>query len=88
MKSIRAKEHIEEWIFDAADLVDADGVGDAVIRRGDAIRAVNIAEEEMYEKAINAFCAASCPKGCSFGQNGTCAAQYRFIREMKGYGND
>ena len=47
MKSTRAKEYIEEWIFDAADLVDADGVGCAVVRRCDAVKAVERAEAEI-----------------------------------------
>lgn len=55
----------------------------------EAGRAVEIAEldseERMRAKAIVAFCAANCPKGCSFGTGGGigCAAKYRFIQKLK-----
>ena len=42
------------------------------------------AEERMREKAIEAFCAANCPKGCSFGADGNigCGAKARFIQKQ------
>lgn len=55
MKSKRAEEYIDESIYDAAELVDKDGCGMAVVRRSDAYRAVEIAEEEMIEKAVTAY---------------------------------
>lgn len=51
MKSKRAEEYIDENVYDAAELVDKDGCGWAVVRRHDAYRAVEIVEEEMIEKA-------------------------------------
>ena len=55
MKSKGAEEYIDESIYDAAELVDKDGCGMAVVRRSDAYRAVEIAEEEMIEKAGRLF---------------------------------
>lgn len=52
MKSKKAKEYIDEWVFDAANLVDADGVGCAVIRRCDAVEAVERAEAEIREELL------------------------------------
>lgn len=52
------------------------------------IKAVELAEQEakkrMQAKAAEAFCAANCPKGCSFGADGNigCAAKARFIEKM------
>ena len=42
------------------------------------------AEERMRAKAIEAFCAANCPKGCSFGADGNigCGAKVRFIQKL------
>lgn len=54
MKSKRSEEYIDENIYDAAELVDKDGCGMAVVKRSDAYRAVEIAEEEMIEKALAA----------------------------------
>lgn len=38
----------------------------------------------LKKTAIAAFCAASCPKGCSFGTGGGigCGAKYRFIQKL------
>lgn len=51
MKSKRAEEFIDENIYDAADLVDRDGCGWAVVGRHKAYHAVELAEEDMAEKA-------------------------------------
>lgn len=42
------------------------------------------AEERMQTKAMEAFCAANCPKGCSFGADGNigCGAKARFIQKL------
>ena len=64
MKSKRAEEYIEDNVHDAADLVDRDGCGWAVVGRHKAYHAVELAEEDMAEKAAKAFCAVHCPKGC------------------------
>lgn len=39
MKSKKAEEYIDESTYDAAELVDKDGCGWAVVRRHDAYRA-------------------------------------------------
>lgn len=54
----------------------------------EAGRAVELAEQEaeerMQTKAMEAFCAANCPKGCSFGADGNigCGAKARFIQKL------
>ena len=42
------------------------------------------AEERMRAKAMKVFCAANCPKGCSFGADGNigCGAKARFIQKL------
>lgn len=42
------------------------------------------AEERMRAKAMKVFCAANCPKGCSFGADGNigCGAIARFIQKL------
>lgn len=55
MKSKRAEGYIDDNIYDAGDLVDKDGCGMAVVMERDAIRGVELAEEDMIEKAVKAF---------------------------------
>lgn len=55
MKSKRAEEYIEDNVHDAADLVDRDGCGWAVVGRHYAYHAIDLAEEEMAEKAVQLF---------------------------------
>ena len=55
MKSKRAEEYIGESIYDAAELEDKDGCGMAVVRRSDAYRAVEIAEDDMADNACRLF---------------------------------
>jgi hypothetical protein len=55
MKSKRAGEYIEDNVHDAADLVDRDGCGWAVVGRHKAYHAVELAEAEMVEKAAQLF---------------------------------
>lgn len=50
MKSEKARKYIEDWTFEAADLVDADGVGAIVLRRYEAVKAVELAEQEAEER--------------------------------------
>lgn len=83
MKSKRAEEYIEDNVHDAADLVDRDGCGWAVVGRHKAYHAVEIAEEDMAEKAANAFCAVHCPKGCPFDNSEECNALREFKRKME-----
>lgn len=48
------------------------------------------AEERMQKKAIKAFCAANCPKGCSFGADGNigCGAKANFTLKLNADDND
>lgn len=55
MKSKRTEEYIDDNIYDAAECVDKDGCGWAVVKRSDAYRAVELAEEEMAETACRLF---------------------------------
>lgn len=50
MKSEKARKYIEDWTFDATSLVDADGIGAIVLRRYEAVKAVEIAEQEAEER--------------------------------------
>ena len=50
MESDNARKYIEDWTFDATSLVDADGVGAIVLRRYEAVKAVEIAEQEAEER--------------------------------------
>ena len=58
------------------------------LKMAEAKRAVELAEQEaeerMRNKAMKAFCAANCPKGCSFGADGNigCGAKARFIQKL------
>jgi len=56
MKSKKAKEFIKDSVF-----TDHDGIN--VLCKCDAIEAVEIAELEMKENAIEAFCDVHCPDG-------------------------
>ena len=46
--------------------------------------------EWMRDKAIKAFCAANCPKGCSFGRGEGigCGSKHRFIEKMSDHENN
>lgn len=54
----------------------------------DAEKVADLAEEDaeatVRDKAIKAFCAANCPKGCSFGADGNigCGVKARFIQKL------
>lgn len=50
MKSKRAEKYIEDNVYDAAECVDKDGCGWAVVKLSYAYNAVDLAEEEMVEK--------------------------------------
>ena len=93
MKSGKAKKIIRE-----TDLyISVQGVmfqDSRAMMKKDAIKAVEIAEQEaeerMRKKAVRAFCAANCPKGCSFGADGNigCGAKARFIQKLNENEND
>lgn len=88
MESQKAKKFIDENKMDAAHMVDKDGCGWVAVGVYDAYRAVVLAEQEaeerMREKAMKVFCAANCPKGCSFGADGNigCGAKAIFIQKL------
>lgn len=86
MKSKKAEEYIDENIYDAAELVDKDGCGMAVVRQYDAYRAVELAEKEMIEKVVVAYisiCDHNISEGrCALG--GDCdAANCPYCKELK-----
>lgn len=83
MKRKRAEEYIEKNVYDAAECVDKDGCGWAVVKRSDAYRIVELAEEDMADKAAKAFCAVHCPKGCPFDNSDGCGALREFKRKME-----
>ena len=84
MKSEKAREHIARNVF----RVDNDAFLPPIITRDNCNKAVELAEqdaeERMREKAIEALCAANCPKGCSFGADGNigCGAKAIFIQKL------
>ena len=82
MKSKRAEEYIGESIYDAGDLVDKDGCGWAVVKRSDAYRAVELAEEDMVEKAEAAFCSERCFAGCPLTSKDYCSGLQRFKQKL------
>jgi len=47
-----------------------------------AEEAVDIAEEDMVDKAVNAFCAVHCPKGCPLDNSEGCGALREFKQKM------
>lgn len=82
MKSEKARELIEKYaIGNSCDEAP-------YLLKRTAIRCVELAEQEAEERvrtrAIEAFCTANCPKGCSFGADGNigCAAKARFIQKL------
>lgn len=87
MKSVKekAKEYLESLPRDALS---------CYISMPKMVIAVSLAEQEaeerMRKKAAKAFCAANCPKGCSFGADGDigCGAKARFIQKLNEYEND
>ena len=88
MKSQRAKEYITPATCTAQEYAERFGGRELVVSRWDVSTAIELveqeAEERMREKAIEAFCASNCPKGCSFGADGNigCGAKARFIQKL------
>ena len=88
MKSEKAKEYITHATCTAQEYAERFGGSELVVSRWDVSTAIELAEEEAEErilrKAIKMFCAANCPKGCSFGADGNigCGAKARFIQKM------
>ena len=74
MKSERAKKYLDKYCGYTA-----------CIAKSAVELAEQEAEERMRAKAIEAFCTANCPKGCSFGADSNigCGAKARFIQKLK-----
>lgn len=84
MKSKRAEEYIEENTEYADNIVDLYGWGlFNVVEECDARHAIELAEEELSDKAAQAFCAVHCPKGCPFDNKEDCMMLRKFERKMK-----
>lgn len=87
MKSERARAFLDRKSPNRVHPVSG-AVTYGLLSRYDADRAVELAEQEteetMRDKAIKAFCAAICPKGCFFGADGNigCGEKARFIQKM------
>ncbi len=91
MKSEKAKEFIDRCINNlTAELADHAKWQIRTAMTHTADLAEQEAEERMRKKAAKAFCAANCPKGCSFGADGNigCGAKARFIQKLNENEND
>lgn len=88
MKSQIAKEYITHATCTAQEFAERFGGRELVVSRWDVSTAIELAEqdaeERMRAKAIEAFCTANCPKGCSFGADGNigCGAKAIFIQKL------
>lgn len=86
MKSEKAREYLKRTAMSPnSPLAQDEGFvwgDDAVIKTVEL--AEQEAEERIQTKAMEAFCAANCPKGCSFGADGNigCGAKARFIQKL------
>lgn len=85
MKSQKAKEAIERYrqAFSAPYQADETAEYCRLFKEISEL-AEQDAAERMRENAIEAFCAANCPKGCSFGADGNigCGAKAIFIQKL------
>lgn len=91
MKSEKAKEFIDRCINNiTAELADHAKWQIRTAMTHTADLAERDAEERMRKEAVRAFCAANCPKGCSFGADGNigCGAKARFIQKLNENEND
>lgn len=91
MKSEKAKEFIDRCINNiTAELADHAKWQIRTAMTHTADLAEQEAEERMRKEAVRAFCAANCPKGCSFGADGNigCGAKARFIQKLNENEND
>lgn len=85
MKSQKARKFIDRCINNiTAEFADYAKQQLRVAMTHTADLAEQEVEERMRAKAIEAFCAANCPKGCSFGADGNigCGAKVRFIQKL------
>lgn len=77
MKSKRAEDYIDEYYEYLDDEMRF------IVDVGEAQTAVELAEEDMADKAAKAFCAVHCPKGCPFDKSEECNALREFKRKME-----
>ena len=56
--------------------------GECDLKLKNAKEAVELAEDDMAEKASNAFCSAHCPKGCPFDNSDGCGALREFKQKL------
>lgn len=85
MKSEKAREFIDGSINNlTVDMADHAERQLRLAMTHTAELAEQEAQERMRAKAMKVFCAANCPKGCSFGADGNigCGAKARFIQEL------
>lgn len=75
MKSKRAEDYIVEY--------QRYENGRFVLDMGDVNVVGLIVEEDMADKAAQAFCAVHCPKGCPFDNSEECNALREFKRKME-----
>lgn len=79
MKSKRAKQYITGKV---AAFMYPGKPEECDLKLKDAKRAVELAEEDMAEKASQAFCAVHCPKGCPFDNSDGCGSLREFKLKM------
>lgn len=60
------------------------GVGMLVVRYSDACHIVELAEEELSEKAEAAFCSERCSAGCPLTSKDYCEGLQRFKQKLIG----
>lgn len=82
MKSKRAKEYLKDN-QEEIEINWETGETEYMIWPKDSRRAVELAEEDMANKASNAFCAVHCPKGCPYDDKEECKALREFKRKME-----
>ena len=80
MKSEKAKEFIDKNEMDAANLVDKDGCGWAVVGIYDAYKAVELAEKDARERMKRAFCLQICGERGNTGSGCECTDFFDFLR--------
>lgn len=80
MKSKRAREYLSDICW--AGILIYGEPGECDLKLKEAKHAVELAEEDMAEKAAKAFCAVHCPKGCPFDNSEECNSLREFKQKM------
>lgn len=80
MKSEKAKEFIDKNEMAAANLVDKDGCGWAVVGIYDAYKAVELAEKDARERMKRAFCLQICGERGNTESGCECTDFFDFLR--------